>query len=148
MYRTLLDDLKMELFIKLDNGVPVEHPIMGDNFRQAFPNIDVNNLPSTFAKFVRVAQPPITVYEINDGFTYDWQDGVVTDVWHIRPMTDEEKLELQTKVKAEWETNSSFKSWTFDDATCSFLPPVPHPTDGKHYIWDESILNWTEINDI
>ena len=31
----------MELFIQIDeNGQAKEHPIMGDNFRQAFPDID------------------------------------------------------------------------------------------------------------
>ena len=44
----------MELFIRIDeNGQAVDHPIMGDNFRQAFPDIDVNNLPSNFARFFK-----------------------------------------------------------------------------------------------
>ena len=45
----------MELFIRLVNGEPFEHPIMGDNFREAFPHIDTDNLPSEFARFLRVA---------------------------------------------------------------------------------------------
>ena len=41
----------MELFIQIRNGQPFEHPIFGDNFRQAFPDVDVDNLPPEFARF-------------------------------------------------------------------------------------------------
>ena len=44
----------MELFIRVKDGQAFEHPILGDNFRQAFPNINVNNLPSEFARFERI----------------------------------------------------------------------------------------------
>jgi hypothetical protein len=46
----------MELYIQIRNGQPFEHPILGDNFRQAFPKIDVSNLPPEFAKFERILQ--------------------------------------------------------------------------------------------
>ena len=81
----------MELFIKILNGQPFEHPILGDNFRQAFPHIDVNNLPPDFAKFIRVDEPIVGVYQIADGPTYEWDNNVVKDVWTIREMTEEEK---------------------------------------------------------
>ena len=42
----------MEMFIKLENGQPEGHPIMGDNFRRVFPQIDPNNPAPEFAKFV------------------------------------------------------------------------------------------------
>ena len=54
----------MELFIRIVDGAPFEHPIMGDNFREAFPHIDTENLPPEFARFVRVAMPTIGVYEV------------------------------------------------------------------------------------
>lgn len=81
----------MELFIQIRNGQPYEHPIMGDNFRQAFPDVDVNNLPPEFARFERVAPPVPGVYEVVDGPTYEWVADIVKDVWTIRPMTDEEQ---------------------------------------------------------
>lgn len=81
----------MELFIQIRNGQPYEHPIMGDNFRQAFPDVDVNNLPLEFARFERVAPPVPGVYEVVDGPTYEWDGSLVKDVWTLRPMTDEEK---------------------------------------------------------
>ena len=45
----------MELFIRVDeNRQAVDHPIMGDNFRQAFPDIDVSNLPNGSASAIKI----------------------------------------------------------------------------------------------
>jgi hypothetical protein len=81
----------MELFIRIVDGQPFEHPIMGDNFRQAFPHIDVNNLPAEFAKFERVECPYLaTTFQV-DEVVYQWDNGIVKDVWLVREMTDEER---------------------------------------------------------
>lgn len=84
-----------EMFIRLENGQPVDHPIMGDNFRRAFPQIDPKNPEPHFARFIRVARSEIEKYEVVIGEpTYQWVDGVVKDVWPTRPMTDEERAEV------------------------------------------------------
>lgn len=81
----------MELFIRIVDGQPFEHPIFGDNFRQAFPDIDTNNLPPAFARFERVDCPETaTMFQV-DEVTYQWVDGVVKDVWSVREMTDTER---------------------------------------------------------
>ena len=83
----------MELFIQIKDGQPFEHPIFGDNFREAFPHIDINNLPPEFARFERLPNPEnATTFEV-DEVHYAWVEGVVKDVWTVRPMTDEEKTE-------------------------------------------------------
>lgn len=133
----------MELYIQIRDGQPFEHPIMGDNLRQLYPDLDPNNLPAGFAKFTRVPAPPVQVYEINDGVTYEFQDGVVTDVWHVRDMTAEERVEKQERIKAAWAAlDHKFASWQFDEATCAYQPPVPYPTDGAIYTWDEDNVTW------
>ena len=38
-----------------------------------------------------------------------------------------------------------FASWVLDEATCQWQPPVPYPSDGKMYSWDESSVNWLEV---
>jgi hypothetical protein len=81
----------LELYIRICDGQPFEHPIFADNFRQAFPDADTENLPETFAKFIRVEQPTIDTYEVYEGVTYQWVDGVVKDMHSIRQMTDEER---------------------------------------------------------
>lgn len=81
----------MELYIQIRDGKPFEHPIFGDNFREAFPHIDVNNLPPEFAKFERVPSPELAKQFQIDYVQYEWVDGIVKDVWYVRDMTEEEK---------------------------------------------------------
>lgn len=38
-----------------------------------------------------------------------------------------------------------YPSWVLDDFSCLWEPPVPYPTDGKQYVWDENIVNWVEV---
>lgn len=40
-----------------------------------------------------------------------------------------------------------FASWLLNEDTCRWESPVPYPTDGKFYFWDESTLSWKEITD-
>ena len=40
---------------------------------------------------------------------------------------------------------SPYPSWVFNDEANSWEAPIPHPNDGKSYIWDEDQQNWTEI---
>jgi hypothetical protein len=131
----------MELYIQVRNGQPFEHPIFGDNFRHAFPGIDVDNLPPEFAVFQRVPQNvtpgPFEVAEVS----YQWFDTIVKDVWSVRPMTDQEKA---AKI-AEYQSNKPFQSWTLNEETLTYSPPTPRPQDGKLYRWDEPTLSWIEI---
>ena len=39
-----------------------------------------------------------------------------------------------------------FPSWTLNEESCLWDSPVPYPSDGKRYTWNEDILNWQEIN--
>ena len=133
----------MNLYIQLENGQPINHPILEDNLRHAFPEMDLNNLPENFARFERVLGPRIGVYEINEGATYEWVDGVVKDVHHIRPMTEEEQTAKQDAVKNDWQ-RTGFPSWIFNEEQCRFDTPVPYPEDGKFYVCDEPTTNWVE----
>ena len=40
-----------------------------------------------------------------------------------------------------------FPSWTLNHSTWLWEPPVPYPTDGKLYTWDEATQNWVEVPD-
>lgn len=134
----------MELFIRIKDGQPFEHPILGDNFRQAFPTVNVNNLPPEFARFERIAPPSMGVYEVYKGVTYECEGGIYKDVHHVRAMTLEEKTAKQNAIKVAW-AEDGFSSWVFDEETCSFNSPIPYPDDGKPYWWDEEIISWVKI---
>lgn len=37
---------------------------------------------------------------------------------------------------------SPYSSWILDLATCQWFAPVPYPSDGKSYAWDETVSSW------
>jgi len=92
-----MEHTDLELYIQIRDGQPHEHPIFADNFRDAFPGVDTENLPDTFAKFIRVEAPVPDTYEVYEGVSYQWVDGIVKDVHSVRPMTDEERAERATQ---------------------------------------------------
>ena len=38
-----------------------------------------------------------------------------------------------------------YPSWVINDDTCLWEAPVPYPTDGKAYSWDEATTSWVEV---
>jgi len=82
-----------KLFIRLVNGQPYEHPITEQNVKQAFPHIDIDNLPADWVPFKRIPIEDVNlergVYERLDA-RYEMRDGVVQDVWFVRPKNAEE----------------------------------------------------------
>lgn len=83
----------MRCIIRIVDGQPFEHPIMIDNFRQAFPDIDINApLPDGFAWFDRKLRPQIQEHEVfvNEHAYYEWDGTIWTDVWRVRDKTEDE----------------------------------------------------------
>lgn len=96
-----MEHTDLELYIQIRDGQPHEHPIFADNFKLAFPDVDVNSLPADrFAKFIRVAQPELGTYEVYEGVSYQWVDGVVKDVHSVRQMTEEERAAKTAELEA------------------------------------------------
>jgi len=40
-----------------------------------------------------------------------------------------------------------YPSWTLSSTTWLWEAPVPYPSDGKNYIWDEATLSWVEVTE-
>jgi hypothetical protein len=38
-----------------------------------------------------------------------------------------------------------FNSWVMNNATWSWEAPVPYPTDGNVYTWNEAATNWIQV---
>lgn len=38
-----------------------------------------------------------------------------------------------------------FSSWVLNEFSCLWNAPVPVPTDGKKYDWDEATTSWVEV---
>jgi hypothetical protein len=131
-----------KLYIRVSEGIPIEHPMLEETLVQVFPDIDLNNLPNWVLPFQRIEPPPYDpidhVYKVRE-CSYENVDGVVKDLWYFRDMTPEEK---QEKIDNAKNCVILFPSWTFDETVCDYLPPTAMPNDGKQYYWDESTLSW------
>ena len=136
----------MNLYIRIVNGKPVEHPIIEENFIQAFPDEDINNLSANFAKFTRVPQPPTGVYEEYMGVEYVADENGYTDNHIFRPFTPEEIAAKQQQMKDAWVAEEGPASWILNEETCTFEAPIPYPTDGKKYVWDEPTGSWINLD--
>jgi hypothetical protein len=41
---------------------------------------------------------------------------------------------------------SPYPSWVISSSCWKWEPPVPYPSDGNKYTWDEDNLNWEPLN--
>ena len=142
----------MKLFIRIVDGKPFEHPVTEETMQLVFPDVDLNNLPSDWAEFIRSHKPALGVYQkfLNEDAVYELVDGKYTDVWPIVDMTAEEKAAKQQERKDIWAANPNsveLIGWTFDEATCMYQPPIPRPSDDPStlkYFWQGTTMSWVE----
>lgn len=41
-----------------------------------------------------------------------------------------------------------YSSWILDNESCVWNAPIPYPTDGKRYFWDEATITWLEVANV
>ena len=112
----------MNLYIKIENGIPKNHPALENNLLQAF-----GLIPEHFQPFIRVERPSLLPYQIfnSEEPSYQKINDIWTDVWDIRDMTQEEKLAKQQTIKDSWILipDDIHMSWIFNEETCRYEPP-------------------------
>lgn len=115
----------MRYFIRIDNGVPSGHPIQEDNFKQAFPDIDIDNLPSNFMEFEKDAIPPIFgPYIKYHGPNYEIIGNKVKEGHILSEYSEAEKLERKFEYKKNAEKDKSIPpGWVFNDELCVYTHP-------------------------
>lgn len=135
----------MKLYIQTENGQTVNHPAFEHNLIKAF-----GGVPDHWKPFVRVERPALGVYEAleSEQPAYEFVDGVWTDVWSVRPMTNEEKAAKQQAVIDAWAlipNAFNFTAWVLDESTLKMVPPIPRPVEeGKIFRWSGADNNWKE----
>ena len=95
-----------ELLIKIVDGQWVDHPVILSNFRQAFPEIplednDNDGVPDGWAWFERIERPTHNWDETVEHVGYEWVGSMVKDKWVISPMSAEARevrIEAQRQV--------------------------------------------------
>lgn len=139
----------MNFYIKIEDGHPVSHPVSEENLKMFFPNLDPNNPPEGFERFVREPMPKPdgyqiyenTSYEISNYYTDKYNTRTWVDVHHMRDMTDEEKQFVIDEFKR---LNPQIDDWVYDEGNKVLMPPIPRPDDGKDYIWFKNGGEWLE----
>jgi hypothetical protein len=134
----------MNLYIETENGWVKNHPAFEDNLLEAF-----GVIPEHWEPFVRVPAPELGMYQklASPGAAYLKINGVWTDVWTIIDMTAEEKAAKQQEAKNNWASlpdRDNFTAWVFDEATCSYKPPIPRPTD-RPVFWQGTTHSWVDV---
>ena len=135
----------MNLYIEIKNGVTKNHPAFEDNLVQAF-----GEVPANWESFVRVERPLLGLYQVLESNepTYEKVNGVWTDVWVVRNMTTEEKAALQQRAIEAFNARAqaeNWSAWTFDEATCTMVPPIPRPVSEQDIRWCGAENNWKEV---
>ena len=127
-----------KLFIEVKDGKAIGHPMTESNMNLLFPNFDPNNPPDPFYKFKRKIMPKIGIFEKYNGVTYELQDGVFTDVFHIEELPDKNVL-----IENWFKNNPKpFPSWIFNEKDCVWEPPKIRPSNPLDTVWFEPSQEW------
>ena len=119
-------------FAKVNNGV-VEQVIVAE---QEFFDTFVDSSPGVWLQ---------TSYNTRGGVHYDPATG--------EPSADQSKALRKNYAGIGYSYDATrdafippkpYASWMLDEQTCLWNAPVPYPTDGKHYQWDEATTSWVE----
>lgn len=136
----------MILYIEVENGIPKNHPAFQHNLIEAFGEVPLNWEP-----FERGEKPHHGIYQVIEAqkVVYEKINGVWTDIFLIREMTEEEKLTKQRIVIDAFNSRDQIENWSawiFDENTCEMKPPIPRPArvEGKTVFWCGAELNWKE----
>lgn len=116
---------------------------------QEFINVDLN-IPGTWiqcsintrAGIHLQGKTPLRMNFPSPGSVYD----PIKDAFHSKKPTDGE-YEFQESTLRWRRARGTFKyaSWIFDEQEWQWKSPIPYPTDGKKYKWDEPTVSWKEV---
>jgi hypothetical protein len=113
-------------FAKLENGLVVQVIVVDNADTATVEGVEMESIGATFCERLLGGEWKQTSYNgkmrknyAGIGYTYD----AVRDAF-IAPQP--------------------YPSWVLNEQTCRWEAPVPMPTDGKMYAWDEATLNWIE----
>jgi len=132
-----------DLYIQVQDGQPVNHPVLQQNLMDVF-----GEIPAHFEEFSRIPMPNPNILGVFQKFqetyetpTYQKIDGVWQDIWTVVDMTEEEKTAKIASVQSQ---PQMFASWTFDSELCKWSAPTPLPSDidTVNYSWNEVTQSW------
>jgi hypothetical protein len=98
------------LYLQIENDVPINHPASEENLIKAF-----GCIPADWEKFNRIDFPETETFQVLEfpSPPYKKINGTWTDAWYLREMTTEEKAAKQLIIDEQMEMLKT-----------KFLPPV------------------------
>ena len=117
----------MAHFAKVQNGIVtqviVAEPEFFETFVDTSPGEWIQTSYNTYGGVHKLGGTPLRKNYAGTGFTYD-------------------------KTRDAFIPPQPYPSWTLNEETCLWDSPVPYPTDGNAYIWNEETQTWDlVIND-
>ena len=113
----------MTHFAKVNNGVVVQvivaEPEFFDTFVDSSPGEWIQTSYNTHGGVHTNGGVPLRKNYAGIGFTYD-------------------------RTRDAFIPPNIFPSWTLNEETCLWEPPIPKPDDGKIYTWNETTTTWIE----
>ena len=55
------------------------------------------------------------------------------------------EAEFNQLKRDEFYARQPYASWSFDEGTLVWSPPVAYPDDGNQYVWDEDTTSWVAL---
>lgn len=142
------------LLIQIKNGVTFEHPMTEESLRFFIHNLDINNPPEGYARFIRKPYPELpphqqlesVEYVLDSELSEELKTPVWTDKFNIRELSEEEIIELTIQnTRASKEIielniqNTRASNERMREVTNA---PYSAPDDGNLYIWSVSSNTW------
>lgn len=111
----------MSHFAKVENGIVTQVIVIEQDVLDtgAFgdPTSWVQTSYNTYGGIHRLGGTPLRKNYAGIGYTYD-------------------------SVRDAFIPPQPFASWSLDEETCLWTPPIPYPDDGNRYTWDDSTVSW------
>lgn len=128
------------LLIQIKNGIAFEHPMTEESLRFFIHNLDINNPPEGYARFVRKPYPQLpphqqlesVEYVLDSELSEELKTPVWTDKFNIRELSEDEIIKITSdQIRS---ANEKMKE--------SMGAPYSAPDDGKLYLWSKSSNTW------
>lgn len=120
----------MAHYAKVVNGIVVQVIVAESDFFDDF----VDTSPGEWVQ---------TSYNTYGGKHYDPNTGLEDDKPPLRKNYAGEGFIYDKKLDVFYEPQP-YSSWILNTDTYLWSPPIPYPTDGKMYSWDEDTKSWKE----
>ena len=139
----------MGSFVKLNNNNFVIQGVALVNEIFTVNNIEIEQIGIDFLN---------NLYKTNDVWkktSYNMRGGIHYQADNNTPSLDQSKAFRKNyagigyyydSIRDAFIPPKLFPSWILNEESCLWDSPVPYPSDGKMYTWNEDILNWQEIN--